>query len=102
MSDENIILEEVVLEEVVLDEVSDSRVRLDKPLELLTHVSYFTYELSSFIPHKSVWANIYLYDANGKQLKGFQKLIDGEDYARWGEDDDHITNVLKKAVENHI
>ena len=76
------------------------KVEFDKPKKK-THVveySYYQYTFSNLVLDESVTFVIMFYDAEGNALKTSLVKIEGEDYNKWGLDDQYIKDWIADYI----
>ena len=76
------------------------KVEFDQPKKK-THVveySYYQYTFSSLVLNESVSFVIMFYDAEGNALKTELVKIEGEDYNKWGLDDQYIKDWIADYI----
>tara|TARA_B100000035_G_C21015148_1_gene561434 strand:- start:542 stop:868 length:327 start_codon:yes stop_codon:yes gene_type:complete len=61
-------------------------------------ITYYTYTLDNFQPHKSVEYTISLFNKLHQVVYLERGTIEGEEYANWGADDTYIDDLMQNKV----
>lgn len=78
---------------------------LEKPVNFTKTITATKYDwvLTSLILHTSIELVIFLYDDLGEVIHQIHRLINGEEYAKWGVDDSYMESIiLTELTKLHI
>ena len=59
----------------------------------------FTYQILEIKLTESVRIAVYLFTENDILVDSKQFLIEGDEYKRWGSDDNYIINLIKQKIQ---
>lgn len=62
----------------------------------------YRYFVSSVFPHKSASLVIILLDTSRNEVQRLYKVIEGEEYAGWGNDDTYLDELVEKEVKKVV
>ena len=73
---------------------------LEKPVNFTKTITATKYDwvLTSLILHTSIELVIFLYNDVGEVIHQIHRLIDGEEYANWGVDDDYMESIISTEI----
>jgi hypothetical protein len=76
-----------------------NEIKLYPNMKKTVNICKFKYQILEIKLKESVRVAVYLFNDDDILIESTQYLIDGEEYAKWGSDDNYIINLIKQKIQ---
>jgi hypothetical protein len=77
-------------------------IKLYPNMKKTVNICKFKYQILEIKLKESVRVAVYLFNDDDILVDSKQYLIDGEEYANWGSDDNYIINLIKQKIQSGL
>lgn len=82
--------------------MNEQEIKLYPNMKKTVNICKFKYQILEIKLKESVRVAVYLFNDDDILVDSKQYLIDGEEYANWGSDDNYIINLIKQKIQSGL
>lgn len=82
--------------------MDEKEIALYPNMKKTLNICKFKYQILEIKLTESVRVAVYLFNENDLLVDSKQYLIDGNEYAKWGSDDNYLINLIKQKIQSGL
>ena len=79
--------------------MNEQQITLYPNMKKTVNICHFRYKILEIRLKESVRIAVYLFNENDLLVESKQFLIEGEEYKRWGNEDQYLINLIKQKIQ---
>lgn len=77
----------------------DKPIQLTTPITKSTVITAFEISIDRIVLYQSAYISVILKDTNSAEIDRKQLIMEGDDYLKWGADDDYIIEFVRTKIQ---